>query len=157
MSIKSTELRQYIIRPSLQAIGYYSEVAEELLIATCAHESESGFYLKQVNGPALGIYQMEPATYHDCIANFLNYNLELRNKILDFLDIKDFPSESFLIGNLYLSTIMCRIKYLRVKEALPLNRDDVYGLAHYWKNYYNTQDGKGSVEDFVKNYTDYVK
>ena len=35
--------------------------------------------------------------------------------------------------------------------ALP-DADNVAELAHYWKLYYNTPEGKGTVEEFIKNY-----
>ena len=46
---------------------------------------------------------------------------------------------------------MARIHYLRVPEALPA-ADDVVGLAAYWKRYYNTELGAGTVEKFVESY-----
>ena len=61
--IDNKQLRELIIGPSLDALQMYSKEAEEILVFTCASESLGGTYLKQVKGPALGIYQMEPATY----------------------------------------------------------------------------------------------
>ena len=37
--------------------------AIDLLLGTAAQESAFGTYLRQVNGPALGAFQMEPATF----------------------------------------------------------------------------------------------
>jgi len=37
------------------------------------------------------------------------------------------------------------------------NAEDIEGLAHYWKKYYNTVYGSGKVEEFVNNYKKYVK
>lgn len=42
----------------------------------------------------------------------------------------------------------CRLHYLRVPEAVPLTLE---GQAGYWKQYYNTVEGKGTVEEYVGN------
>ena len=59
-----------------------------------------------------------------------------------------------LKGNLYYAVAMCRIHYYRVSEALP---NDLEGMARYWKKYYNTELGKGTVEEFIHNYEQAVK
>src|SRR6266478_1286657 len=67
MTMKPDQLRFYIVRPSLAFLGtaLATRFAEDLLLATCAQESRLGEYLHQENGPALGIYQIEPASLHD--------------------------------------------------------------------------------------------
>jgi hypothetical protein len=59
-----TQFRELLIRPVLDSLQMYSKDAEELLVFTCAAESNGGTYLHQVKGPALGIYQCEPSTSH---------------------------------------------------------------------------------------------
>jgi hypothetical protein len=46
---------------------------------------------------------------------------------------------------------MARIHYYRVAEALP-HKDDLEGMAHYWKNYYNTPQGAGTTGEFMNKY-----
>lgn len=65
-------------------------------------------------------------------------------------------SEKELITNLAYATAMARVFYRRVKEALPA-ADDLDGMGRYWKKYYNTPLGRGTVEEFKANYTKYVK
>lgn len=60
--INTNQLREYVIIPALSKLNAYSKDAEELLIFTCAVETNGGEYLKQIQGPALGIYQCEPTT-----------------------------------------------------------------------------------------------
>ena len=82
MSFDARQFRECIIRPTLRALEPeipHSLVAEELLMLTAAHESHLGTYLKQKGGPALGIYQMEPATYRDLHENFLRFHLIILN------------------------------------------------------------------------------
>ena len=57
----------------------FSTDAVELLMMIAAHESLMGKYIKQVNGPALGLFQMEPVTHDDLYKNFIS-----KNQSLDF-------------------------------------------------------------------------
>jgi hypothetical protein len=57
-------------------------------------------------------------------------------------------------GNLYYATIMCRIHYFRKPGTIP---SSVEGKAHYWKQHYNTVEGKGKPEEFVANYHRFIE
>jgi len=153
-AIPAEKLREEIIKPTLIALGLYNQAAENLLFGTCAHESHCGKYVRQVGGPALGIYQMEPATYKDLWTNFLKYKLDLASHLLEVCGYRlqdAIPPAEDLVTNVKLSTAMCRIHYLRVKAPLPA-ADDLAGLANYWKKYYNTALGKGTVKQFIQDY-----
>ena len=65
------QFREFIVIPTLHDLVLNSTAAEELIVFTCATESLGGTYLKQVNGPAIGIYQMEPETYNDIWQNYI--------------------------------------------------------------------------------------
>ena len=155
MGILSTDLRDLVIRPTLRHLDLYSQSAENLLLGTAAMESLMGRYLRQVQGPALGIFQMEPATHADIWDNFLIYRGDLSGSVIK-LTVLHRPRTEQLVWNLQYATAMCRIHYLRVPEGLP-DPDDVEGLAVYWKQYYNTHLGKGTVEQFMKHYTELVE
>ena len=74
MAFNAQQFRNLIIEPTLEAIGMNSTSAVELLLGTMATESWAGTYIKQIkNGPALGVYQMEPATHDDIVINYLNH------------------------------------------------------------------------------------
>jgi len=146
------QFRRLIVRPTLEEMGAWSIGAENLLIGTCAQETEMGCYLKQLgNGPALGIYQMEPATYDDIWKNYLNFN----PKKAQYVERTDIPEPEVMIYDLKFATQMARFHYLRVSEAIP-QTDNPEELGKYWKKYYNTIKGKGTVEEFVKNYMLYA-
>jgi hypothetical protein len=146
--IDESQLRTKLIRPILQKYNLWSQAAENLLIGTVAQESSGGKWLVQFpNGPALGIFQMEPATYHD-IRSIVIPNPKIQ---LDF-DIPVTPEN--MIWDLRLATIMCRLHYWRFKEPLP-EADDIPGLSKYYKKYYNTSFGKANSTDFVLNYYTY--
>lgn len=151
------DLKQYIIKPSLVFLDLYSKEAENLILGTMAVESKLGLYLHQVNGLALGICQMEPNTHNDIWHHYLamNSKQKLMKKILLYFNFKTRPCAELMLYNLRYAVVMCRLHYLRVSESLPL-RDDIHGMAEYWKQHYNTPLGKGSIEDFVNSYTTYL-
>jgi hypothetical protein len=151
MSINAKQLKIHVIVPTLVQIGLYSDAAVNLLLGTCAQESQMGTYLKQINGPALGIYQIEPATHKDVWENYLRYKKELSEKVL----MLGAQHDASLMINLAYTTAIARIIYLRAPEKLPAE-NDISELANYWKKYYNTLLGKGSTTDFITNYKRYI-
>lgn len=154
--IDPKQLRLDVIRPVLQATGMWSQAAENLLMGTAAQESACGKYLRQLgNGPARGVFQMEPATLEDIYANHLEFRPDKRGAIDAYLIPAMDRSENLTV-NLAYATLMCRVHYQRVKDALP-DADDLPGLARYWKRYYNTALGKGSEAEFIDNYHRYVE
>jgi hypothetical protein len=162
MGINPKQLRELVIIPTLQYLNPvipYSIEAVDLLCMTAAHESLNGTYLKQVKGPALGIYQMEPATHDDIYKNFLGsrrfmdelvYSLAGENST----DYDRSGDASQMIYNLAYATAMARVHYYRVPEALPKRKDTgpdsdyIYELAKYAKRYYNTELGKATEDDY---------
>jgi len=153
LAIHTLQLRDLIVRPVLEEMKLWSQAAENLVLGTAAKESLMGRYLKQYpTGPALSIYQMEPATHDDILKNFLKY----RPHYLAMLTKYSMKIESgVLVYNLAYATAMCRLHYLREKTPLPA-ADDIPGLADYWKRFYNTPEGKGTVEEFIKTYRRFV-
>ncbi|MEG1044775.1 MAG: hypothetical protein RSF81_08400 [Oscillospiraceae bacterium] len=96
---------------------------------------------------------MEPATAQDIIDNYLKYKKPLLEKVFRYYDYM-LTLEENLIGNLFFATAMARIHYLRVPAKLP---SDVVGYGEYWKRYYNTEKGKGTITEFVTKYREYVE
>lgn len=158
--IHPIHLRQLIIDPVLKYLDMYSLAASNLMMGTAATESHLGFYLMQVDsqerpqGPALGIYQMEPATHDDIWKTYLEFRGELLVKVSELLP-PGTPEPSQMIHNMKYATAMARIKYWRDPEPLPQPMD-IEGLAHIWKNIYNSKLGKGTVEEFILNYERFV-
>lgn len=152
--IDAKQLRYEIIRPVLKHLDPeipYSMAAENLLMGTCAQESKMGTFLVQLDdGPAQGIFQMEPATHQDICWNYLKYREGLADKV-GRLATTDLGS---LAGNLYYAAAMCRVHYYRVPMALPA--DNVEEMAHYYKLYYNTPEGAATVQQFIDNYARFV-
>lgn len=165
MSFNPDQFRELVIRPTLKYLEPeipYSEEAEDLLFMTAAHESRLGSYLKQINGPALGVYQMEPDTHADIWVNFLEYRDELAWLLDDLLsDRLDENYPDSLVFDLRYATAMARVHYFRVKEALPKkDKFSTYAsylkaLSEYAKKYYNTELGKATADDYYKAFLTY--
>lgn len=151
MGIDARHLSEHVVVPALKSIGMYSADAAFLLLATCAHESDMGCYLKQIKGPALGIYQMEPATYFDIWDNFIKYRDDIRVKVFNHLmwNHKHEPPVDLIITNLAYATIMARLHYARFKEPLPSHKN-IKAVYRYYKKYYNTVAGKATEEVFIE-------
>lgn len=142
-----------IVEQTLAELGLYTPDSANLILGTIAQESAYGKYRKQLgSGPALGICQIEPATFNDIVSNFLKYKPELAAKIKQVAQVSEFnPNDLYL--NDRLSICMCRAHYLRCKEAIP---NSVEGYAKLWKLRYNTPLGAGTEKEFIENYKRYV-
>lgn len=143
------DLRARVIRPTLIALGLDALAAEELLLGTAAQESGCGSRLVQMSGPALGVWQMEPATHDDIWASFLAFRPELANKLQTFL-FTALPKQVQLVGNLYYACAMARVDYFRQAEPLPAP-GDLESQAQYYKKHYNSGLGAASVDEYLAN------
>lgn len=148
---KAEQLRELIIKPVLIDLLMLSDEAVELLLFTCANESLGGTYLKQIHGPALGIYQMEPETYNDIWQNYIMTRNDLKLLLLHNFDAARMPSEERMVYDLRFATAMARIHYRRVREALP-NPNDTMAMFNYYKAYYNSYAGKANYADSLRAY-----
>jgi hypothetical protein len=163
MKLDCKELLNSIIQPTLKYLSMDSFSAEMLLLGTCAQESNMGTYRAQVDGPALGIYQIEPNAHEDVWNNYLRFNPKLSAAMCGLFptNISKEVLYNQLITNDPYSTAICRVIYFRAKEPLPdisnlLTDDDIQQLGNYWKMHYNTAKGKGSVSEFKENFKRYV-
>ena len=143
------------IRPALQALEKGGLAAEQLVLGTGVQESLLNAREQSGGGPALGLFQMEPATHDDCWANFLNFRKPLADKVRQTLDAGQDPVAATLKVNDRYAAAMCRVRYLRAPAAMP-PADDVDALAAYWKQHYNTPLGAGTPEEFVEKWPLFV-
>lgn len=151
-----SQFRSFIVEPVLSLLRNYSKNAEELLVFTCAAESLGGTYLHQVKGNALGIYQMEPATYTDIWVNYIHSRSHLATLMAMHFGCNRIPQPERLIYDLHFATAMSRIHYLRVTENIP-DPKDVEGLFDYYKKYYNTEKGKSKKDNAIKLYEKFIQ
>lgn len=123
----------------------YTQAIVDMILGTACVESNCGEYIKQINGPACGIFQIEPKTARDIYTNFIQYNNKLKY-YYDMLFNEHLTLEQNLKFNLAFSIFMCRIFYMRFSEPIP---NTLELQAVYWKKYYNTELGKGTTDLYI--------
>lgn len=143
------DFTECVIRPTLLYIDMWSPEAEKLLLLTAIHESKLT-YLRQIKGPARGLFQIEPSTERDNWKNYIDFRKPLAAKIRSLMINGMTDNNANLTINLPYQTAHARIKYMRAPGALPSVNDHL-GMATYWKEHYNTPEGKGTIEDFMLN------
>ena len=139
--------RRRMLRYTLRFFALESPSAERLLFGTAMHESAGLQYLHQINGPALGVYQMEPATLADLWENFLAYHEDWAEILVRVTPPASAPEDPLCLLDMTYATMAARFQYMRFPEPLP-NVDDLEGLARYWKQYW-THLGKGTEQQFI--------
>lgn len=147
---ESPRLRALIQRV-LSPVTLWTPDAGELLLATCAQESLLGQYRHQVHGPALGIFQMEPATHDDCWANFIDYRPHLKSWLES---LSQTHTAQDLIDNDPYAIAMARIRYERAPGALP-SGSDLGAMYAYYKANYNGP-GAATEAEFRRHYAELI-
>lgn len=145
--INPRELRERIIRPVCIALDMGGAGVEELLLGTAMQESNCGAHIVQVGGPALGVWQMEPATHDDLWQNFLSFRKPLGEKVATFC-FGGLPRAVQMIGNMYYACAMARIQYYRSPLSIPVP-GDIAGQAALYKTVYNTPLGAATPEQYI--------
>ena len=137
-----------IINWTLDHLNMNSEEARDLIYKTGMAESGYRALEGYGNNPAIGFWQVEPFTMNDTIENYVNYRPEIKTKLYS-LGYDDKDTEMRLMSNMSLQVAFCRLKYRRDRYALP-KVDDIKAQAKYWKRVYNSEEGRGTVEHFIK-------
>lgn len=153
--LDNEQLRTYIIAPALASLQLYSKDAEELLVFTCAVESDGGTYVQQKNGPAVGIYQCEPNTHNDIWRNYILRRNQLVTQLAMNFNVNGVPDARRLVTDLAYATAICRIHYLRISDKIP-SCTDVDAIWAYYKKFYNTEKGKAKKEASIQKYTAFL-
>lgn len=154
MSLDPRQFRARVIAPVLSHLGMQSAAAETLLLGTALVESGLSALVQGHGGPALGVYQIEPATHDDIWLNFLAHRDILRRRVEDLAGgvPPGAPVTEQLVVNLAYATAIARLVYYRRPEPLP-PAWDIEALGRYWKAHYNTRLGAGDPAEFVRRYT----
>lgn len=145
----NAQFREYMVKPVLNALNLYSQEAEDLMVGICAHESKGGTYFKQINGPGLGIYQMELDAHERIWNALLPSSPQICHNLMTICELSRRPQFNMLAFHLRYATAMTRIYFIPIKESIP---KDLQGQAEYWKKYYNSALGKGTVQEYIDDY-----
>lgn len=141
------------VRPALAAFGpaYATPAAERLVMGTAAAESGFAELRQRGQGPAMGLWQMEPATFRDLRDRYLVGRPLLRAAALRFASggaLAELEPDE-LAWNLRFGAVFCRLRYAMDPRALP-ETDDLEGQAATWKRVYNTHLGGGTVDHYLR-------
>lgn len=152
------EVRQLVIE-ALTELNYKnlvlnSPAAIELMMGTWAVESDGGRWLKQFgNGPARSAWMIEKPTFCDIIkrCNFIHEEvIGMTAKYSSTLSDSDFL---LIETNHKLACQIARLKYFLCPEIIP---ETLEGQAQYWKTWYNTYKGAGTIDKYLSKYNAYV-
>jgi hypothetical protein len=152
------DFTRHVIDPALRALDLDPPAARlavrQLLLGTALQESLLRHLRQLPNrdgscGPALGYFQMEPATHDDIWKTFLGFRpaLAARMRALAGHPVGR-PEVGRLVSDSVCAAAMARLRYRRAPERLPA-ADDVAGMAAYWKRHYNTPLGRGAPAEFA--------
>ncbi len=136
-----------LIERTLKEYNLYSKSAHEIVLGTIIYESKRGTYLKQrvknfdYNKHALGIAQMERKTFRWLAKVYMSK--------FPFLASVKFEELEY---NLKLAILFCRLRYLAVPTPIP---KQIFAQARYYKKYYNSYFGKGTVAGYMENFKRY--
>ena len=140
-----------IAEHALYKIDCYSDDALALVVRTGM--AESGYRALRGYGegnPAIGFWQVEPATLYDMMRNYIIYRPKHRKNLEELgMEFTGDDIEMSVIRNIGVQAALCRLHYRRDRDPIP-SWDDLKGQASYWKKVYNTHLGKGTVEHFMR-------
>lgn len=119
--------------------------AVDLLCETAMAETIGGTLEDKTKFAGMGLTQFDYEPFLDLQSRVSNKNISKIKEILG-VDIKTVQWED-LRFNPMLCLLFTRLHYLPFKEVIPTTLE---GRAKYWKKYYNTIKGKGTVEHYLE-------
>lgn len=124
--------------------GLYSPAVVELMCMIVAHESMQGRYRKQVNGPALSLFQIEPPTHDDIWRN----GPGMKQRAAKFNIVQNVASLE--TGDRY-AIFVARHHLMRDPNPVPTTPE---AMARYCKSYWNTyaEGAAATPEKYLKDW-----
>lgn len=121
-----------------------NNTAYNLLLETAGAETVRGGFFDSTKGAGMGLTQFDKMPWHDT-HNRTSKNIKILvfnyfGIYLDYLEWED------LRYNPLLAMICTRLKYRLIAEEIPISIED---RAKYWKKYYNSELGKGTIEHYL--------
>ncbi len=152
MGICPQELQHYVIRPTLEYLGEYSQNAETLLIATAAIESELGFHIKRNRTTGLGVFKITPRIHRQIWDKYLACHPDLASSVRGLASQQEFLIRPHmeLTTNLRYATAIAWMIYRRTASPLP-DAADIQAIAKYWRQHFHSRP-QASIQAFVEHY-----
>lgn len=142
-------VREAVVRPVMEYMGIENPVLEDLMAGISSVESMSGKYLRQIgSGYARGLMQIELPTYE-----WLIDTGRVPGKILALgKSYKEVENNHFYGMGIAISLILWRMENYPLPDKNYTTHDEymeyLTELAEYWKRFYNTHLGDGTVTKF---------
>jgi len=160
--IRPDDFYRDILKPTLADMERFhfkmnTVEARKILMMIAAHESQFMWMYQGQNAglerseamPARGVYQIEPDTLHDLRVNYLAFRPEMADYLQDCEDLAYTNDADQLEHNHRFSTVAARFQLWRQSDPLPIS---VGGMASYAKEFWNTDQGKATVDDYENAY-----
>ncbi len=166
MGIYANDLRELVIRPTLQALNEWSSTAENLLLGTAAKESHLGFRMRSDRDNGLGIYCISPQTHVQVWDKYLVTDPELASRVRGLASQQQFlkTPHSELVINLSYATGIAWMIYKR-HQLTFVDNSSVNELARCWLHYYCARDEQcvqkmhgeeTQLENFIARYSELI-
>ena len=158
--IPPAQFLEHVIRPTLDHLAVAEprlggRAAEQLMLGTAISESNINALVQHGGGPALSMFQIEPATFDDIYERYLRARPKFMIAVRELRVSALTPLEQ-LPANPFFACAIARMKYWMAPEALP-DADDIDALGAYWKRHYNTLGGQGTASHWAYLYRKHVK
>lgn len=132
------QIKHDLIAPAITSLRLLDTPAAINLVMGTGLQ-ETGFdWVHQVDGEALGAFQLEPATITDILDNWLQVRPMMRAAFRDLAAPGAWVDQ--VEWNVPLGAALARIVYWRTPDPMPA-ADDAEGMARFYKLRYNTPAG----------------
>lgn len=121
------------------------ENAHLLILETAGAETHRGYIEDKTTYAGMGLCQFDKMPFYDVKSRTSD---KTKRRVYEYfgVDISLVEWED-LRYNPFLSLLFCRLKYLLVPAPIPQTFEE---RAAYWKKWYNSELGKGTVAHYIK-------
>lgn len=118
--------------------------AYNLQMETPCAETQLGTFPDYANESGFGICQFDEIGFNHAKERSMKYQDEIFDKwginiaLVQLIELR---------YNVFLSLLFCRLFYKSIPDPIPSDRE---GRAGYWKKWYNTRLGKGTIGHYLK-------
>lgn len=162
MGICASDMREWIVKPCLEALDDYSPWAEQLLLATAAQESQLGSRCYSAADKGLGLYRITSEKHRELWDHYLVHFPDLASRQRGLASQQQFllHPDNELVTNLSYSTGMAWMIYRHAGISAPADTTpaSIHTLAQLWATHFDngTQTPKKTA-DFIQRYRTLIK
>lgn len=115
-----------------------------LLMETAGAETHRGEIKDNTVGAGMGLTQFDEMPFYDVINRASQKD---KQRLIDCFDLDiELVKWQDLRYNPFLSMVFTRLKYKKIPDIIP---NTFEGRAKYWKEFYNTYAGKGTLDHYI--------